>query len=336
MQPIEHAFQEFKRRHGNHLDAAAAQYGREAHAFGEDAERVALSLRGALRYLGVQSAEGPLLAASRRADELQVWLAYRATKQIFTIEEPLADALSAATWPEDLPTDALFLPVNGAVLRLRLPSEESRSDFVCFQDYGADGTLLLRVARVSLGGPLAACGLLRMGKAPLQATLEKQRAEDEAFIQARIHEGRNGPLTQYMARELPRYKEELAVRGRLLRHLLNVILYINGNDDVVRRIHPGSKPRRERGARHRDDGDRAPEVVVVGKQFASTLEHWEIEDAQRDGEGSGGSVRPHIRRAHLHLYWTGRGRAHPKFVVVRPTMVRGGRGDQSPAVRTVT
>ncbi len=43
-----------------------------------------------------------------------------------------------------------------------------------------------------------------------------------------------------------------------------------------------------------------------------------------DGTGDGGhreSVRPHVRRAHAHLYWTGEGRKTPSLRWVMPTLV---------------
>jgi hypothetical protein len=51
-----------------------------------------------------------------------------------------------------------------------------------------------------------------------------------------------------------------------------------------------------------------PAVHVVGKTFARAIERWEIEHRGDEGVASGRTVRPHMRRAHSHLYWTGEGR----------------------------
>jgi hypothetical protein len=331
MQAIERAFQEFLRRHRGRLDAARVAYEREGREFGEDPQRVALSLRGALRFLGVHAVSEKLVGELGRADELQAWAAYRAAKQVYAIEEALVDALGAASWPEGLRTEAVFLPVNGVVIRLRLSGEETRADFVAFHDFGAEGELLLRVVRLTPGGGFVPCALLHLGAARLQETLDEQRAKDEAFVQERTSRRGEDVVSRRFDAEAARFDNALAERGLLLRQILNVILYINGNDDVVRRVHPGSKERR-----HRRPGadEQAPEIATVGRKFVTMLEHWEIED-QGDGQGSShAQPRPHLRRAHLHLYWTGRGHMIPKFVLVRPTRV-GGRFDGVPIVRGV-
>ena len=46
-------------------------------------------------------------------------------------------------------------------------------------------------------------------------------------------------------------------------------------------------------------------------------------------------VRPHMRRAHWHLYWTGEGRRIPKIKWVLPVFVKGSSGDKHTVIHPV-
>jgi hypothetical protein len=48
------------------------------------------------------------------------------------------------------------------------------------------------------------------------------------------------------------------------------------------------------------------------------------------------SVRPHMRRAHSHLYWTGAGRKQPRVKFLLPISVRGGALVEEPEESQVT
>ena len=47
--------------------------------------------------------------------------------------------------------------------------------------------------------------------------------------------------------------------------------------------------------------------------------------------GSGASKRPHMRRAHWHLYWSGEGRKVPRVKWISPIFVHG-EGHEPPTV----
>ena len=47
------------------------------------------------------------------------------------------------------------------------------------------------------------------------------------------------------------------------------------------------------------------------------------------------SVRPHIRKAHWHLYWTGPGKSIPKTKWILPIFVKGGSADIPTVIRPV-
>ncbi len=66
---------------------------------------------------------------------------------------------------------------------------------------------------------------------------------------------------------------------KLLGGLINVILYILNDEDVVKGVHPGAKPRKKhardprKARRYQDLQD--PDVFQVGRSFAAVIEHWE-------------------------------------------------------------
>jgi hypothetical protein len=66
----------------------------------------------------------------------------------------------------------------------------------------------------------------------------------------------------------------------------------------------------------KDEGDDA---------LACAIEHWEIEHRRDEGVTTGRTVRPHMRRAHPHLYWTGEGRTQPRVRFLLPVSVHGGK-----------
>ncbi len=69
---------------------------------------------------------------------------------------------------------------------------------------------------------------------------------------------------------------------------------------------------------------REPTVWDVGVTYRKALERWEIQQTQEIASGSSGrSVRPHLRRAHSHLYWTGPGRTEPRVRFLLPIPVKG-------------
>jgi hypothetical protein len=116
-------------------------------------------------------------------------------------------------------------------------------------------------------------------------------------------------------------------RNELAGLTLTMLLYLGGERDLVRIVHPGEKPLKAKIARidperYRDLAE--PTVQAVGKVFTRAIARWEIEHRSDEGVATGGTVRPHMRRAHSHLYWTGVGRRQPRVKFLLPISVRGG------------
>lgn len=68
---------------------------------------------------------------------------------------------------------------------------------------------------------------------------------------------------------------------------------------------------------------RAPALFAVGTAYRAAIERWEQEQERDQGEPTGRTVRPHVRRAHAHLYWTGTGRRIPRVRFLLPIPVKG-------------
>jgi hypothetical protein len=116
--------------------------------------------------------------------------------------------------------------------------------------------------------------------------------------------------------------------------VLTVLLYLAGEPDLVRTVHPGEKPLIKAAIQKRDPERykdlRDPVIQAVGKSFTHAIERWEIEHPKESGDPTGRTVRPHTRRAHTHLYWTGEGRSTPRVRFLLPISVRAGKLIEEP------
>jgi hypothetical protein len=261
------------------------------------------------------SREGMILAQS-----VATWAAYREAKTIYRVEPLLAETLARTPWPDQVPTEALRLPSRCPVLTL--PWKGETAHVAAYYDLLTSrehlGQLELRLVLLSeahwwpvsilhlVGGDLAAC--LR----------EAVRVTQELI------EARQTPLEhQIGAHEL------FAVTHSDLAGLaLTLLLYLAGEPDIVKQVHPGAKPTRDARVQRRDPDRwkdlRAPALFAVGTAYRAAIERWEEERQREEGEAAGRTIRPHVRRAHAHLYWTGTGRKIPRVKFLLPISVKGG------------
>lgn len=146
---------------------------------------------------------------------------------------------------------------------------------------------------------------------------------------------------KYAEKELPdhTWTEEDERRRRLMDHFsiaVNTLLYIQGEDDIVKQIHPGARPTKtsknpEKAQRFKELAE--PELFDVGQRYSATIERWEVESeiSNSEGHGRGRPVRPHMRSAHPHLYWVGPGRKDARVRFLLPIAVKGGTTKEVPA-----
>lgn len=88
----------------------------------------------------------------------------------------------------------------------------------------------------------------------------------------------------------------------LVRHLLSLVLYLCSQEpDLTRRPPPAPVSYRKPVLRP----PQQPVVWPVGLRIGSALRAGEQREHGEPGDPTGRTVRPHIRRAHWHCYWTG-------------------------------
>ncbi len=121
-----------------------------------------------------------------------------------------------------------------------------------------------------------------------------------------------------------------------MRICLPLLLYLASQDPDVR--HRRDQERRpERRAPQRQEG--APNWWEVVYRVGAALRSHTGPGADatiRSAVGSGRTSAPHVRRAHYHLYWTGRGRQEPRIRWLHPILVGDRQGHElPPTIRTV-
>lgn len=113
----------------------------------------------------------------------------------------------------------------------------------------------------------------------------------------------------------------------LLARTINLLIYLGAENADLRPI-PAS-----RGGRTapRSDRDKPGKVVGVGYQVGAQLRAWRSYERER-GEHLGGTVRPHIRRAHHHTFKHGKGRKLSKVLWLWPIPINMRHGAEETTI----
>jgi len=265
----------------------------------------------------------PELIATRSqlAGQISLWAAYRKTKAIYQIDPYLANCLSRTPWPDYVPTAALRLPRRAIILDFTWSDSTAyigaHYDWA-FVDFKPAYLALILHELTPQGWSLLSMLDLR------QPTL----------LSAANHTG-CGTFDAERHKEILVHADVL--HNSLAGLALNVLLYLSGEPDIVRHIHPGSKPvlpaktaklRCRDPNRYQDLLD--PHTFSVGTTFRRAIERWEVEQAGNSGLPTGYVVKPHMRAGHWHLYWTGKHRKEPKVNFLLPISVKGGKIIEEP------
>lgn len=100
-------------------------------------------------------------------------------------------------------------------------------------------------------------------------------------------------------------------------HCINLLAYLcSEKPDIIREL---PKPK-IKGIGIAQNPKRT-DVQYVGRYIGSILRKAKTERMTSDKHGKGGSVHPHMRRAHWHLYWTGKERKTPVLKWLHPIFV---------------
>jgi len=260
------------------------------------------------------SGDGTILANS-----VACWAAYREAKTLYRVEPLLAEALARTPWPDRIPTEALRLPSRCPVLSLPWQGQTIHvaAHYDLLTTAEASGRLELRLSGLQ-GDVWPPLSILHLVGADLAACVRYNIIVTQELVEAR-----RVPF------EDRRSDEELYALSHsdLAGLVLTLLLYLGGEPDVVRQVHPRAKPAREARMQRREPERwkdlRSPALFAVGTAYRTAVERWEIEQRRAPGEPTGRTVRPHVRRAHAHLYWTETGRQVPRVWFLLPIPVKG-------------
>lgn len=119
----------------------------------------------------------------------------------------------------------------------------------------------------------------------------------------------------------------------IVRKHVNLVLYLCSNEPDIKRSSPIP---RVRGADNRQKIAAYPDKIDVGTYIGAAIRTARAE-SRANGVPSGSSTqkRPHVRRAHWHLYWTGEGRATPSVKWIMPVFVHSEQNADGAVIRTV-
>jgi len=298
------------------------------------------------------------------------FLGWRAEKRVYRLTPELGADLAGARWPAGFPMEHFRLPAPTIALEIpALPGWDSergsRTDWEAAARLGNPAhipgppyTLLvstdLRTGRETTGAlefriavvpedsqpPLLAPLVVLYGDEATvdDALLTAQRSARGQLIQNRGYAGGAPgcppPETEALDRALDAAWSSTAPLARLA---VNAILYILGDEDVVRHAaesrggrEAGVSVRRPRTPEEHRRLDLAPVARwSVGVRYAQAITRYLRDEAtvpvgSTDGTAQARAVRPHLRAAHAHLYWTGPGRTTPRVRFLPPITVKGG------------
>lgn len=248
-----------------------------------------------------------------------ILLTWRNDKNIYKIEPKLYESLEKAKLPEMTPFSCIRLPRRSVLIDI-----PNKPYIFCYYDcVGLDDIADISSSELFL--VIAEITLLNQDHPKIELWNIDANCNDlNQYLQMRK---KNVDLDAP-----PHIEDEQKYQmqfKKFINPVLNVLAYINGDDDIIKVIHPGSKPVKNNmieDKKRRLQDICNPEEYIVGKRFTSVIERWEekVENKTVESNIFHSSPRPHIRSAHSHLYWTGEGRKEPKVKFLPPIPVLGG------------
>lgn len=246
------------------------------------------------------------LAGASAGAPLVALAAWRVTQGIWDFDRALLDALWTTPIEGQLPTELLYRLPEWS-LYLCLPEHDDlppniRGAFVHLESDANSGRAELRLA-LDLDGPVGLAD--RLPSLPLHldaATVDEclQRAADEAV---RTYGAAADFTTPGFPDALAAIRAGFASQVGLARHLLSLVLYLCSQEpDLTRRPPPGPTLYRKLSPKPAQQ----PTLWPVGLRIGAALRAASTPSQASTSEPTGRAVRPHIRKAHWHCYWTGK------------------------------
>ena len=247
--------------------------------------------------------------------------AWRVSQRIYRFDPDLFDELWN-TPVSDIPTE-IFKKLPEWCIYIEIPKPPVRGVFVHLEYDVNTGREELRFIFDHTDGSFdqLAPYLLHLNKKTLADSLESvyQEAEEQAK-KANV--------------QFDRQRENENIQANILPKTLSLVLYLcSVNADYDRPKAPLPK-RTKRGVRL--FAPEAPSILEVGISVGAALRRANAYYCQTDADRTGSAVRPHVRRAHYHHFWTGP-KTHQELTVkwLAPILVNMENGDIQTTSRTV-
>lgn len=269
--------------------------------------------------------------------------AWRRTKGIYRFDKELHDALVKTPLKGDIPIATLRRMPEWCIY-IETPEHRVLSGFFAHLEYDAnthrEELRLVTVGKRGWTSPM----LLHLGHGSVKDCIEAFIAETRAAAQT------IGTDPVLVAQSL---KEASTVALPAFEMALNLLLYLCSDEPDVQGTRKGQRqgPQPSKAALRaakRGAKNRAAKQTVarqsaqnwdVGLRIGSAIRKSKEAVERRKGAQLDASGAPspttHVRAAHWHLYWVGKGRQTPKLRWLSPILVGGGLDDLSPTVRPV-
>lgn len=117
---------------------------------------------------------------------------------------------------------------------------------------------------------------------------------------------------------------------RMITSAVSTLVYLCASNAELKPL--PARPAQRKGS-GKAAGAKPAKVYRVGYEAGARMRAWRRANVgQQRGPGAGGTKKPHMRRSHPHLYWTGKGRMVPEVKWIEPTPVKMGKAPDVPTV----
>jgi len=291
---------------------AAVRFGKYKHRTPDDVFLPVCEYAAILqRYYGMSEEEATILFTSAAA--LTAVCAWNYTRQVYQINPDIAEELLKTPFDSNIPVQVLSnFPNFSIYIDIKLTCDDINISgvWVCMVTSNVD------MASKSLLFVVDVMDDKYSDLEPMVIPLKENVNIHEAIALAYDEMKAGGP-------EAPAFCCIPDAHNRLLSKLINVVLYIcSTNCDVIDKspsvmINPFGKKWKKSGKfqllpamRHK--------YFSVGDNFSK-----QIQESQREAKASTNPIRPHVRRAHWHGFWTGPKTGVRDFILkwIPPTLV---------------
>ena len=247
---------------------------------------------------------------------------YAHTRHTYHVTEELWNELSEMEWPSSTPARALkHLPLPAFAMR----TPENDIYTVCYDLLSGEedsGELELRVGMLMRDGRIRPETVLHLGHPDKDLTMDEAVDSAIELILGSMEDDSTTLSIDDFEESDTEFREHVRAAAE---KIANVLLYLAGEDDVVRRTssYPQSMTKRHKRGIDEELHDHArttPVEADVGLRMQRALKR-HSKRSRPDSEGQGSAKAPHVRRPHPHLYWTGKGRSVPKVRYLGPIAV---------------